>query len=55
MTRCAFRHANCVLAGGFAYLADDIKDLEATNPNGTLVVSAGDNIGGTPLDLSRVP
>jgi len=40
--------ANCVFAGGVAYLADDIKDLEATNPN-TLVVSAGDNIGGTPL------
>ncbi len=38
----------CVLAGGAAYLADDIKDLEGTNPN-TLVVSAGDNIGGTPL------
>ena len=36
--------ANCVFAGGVAYLADDIKDLEATNPN-TLVVSAGDNIG----------
>jgi len=41
--------SNCVLAGGFGYLADDIKDLEATNPSGTLVVSAGDNIGGTPL------
>ena len=40
--------ANCVFAGGAAYLADDIKDLEATNPN-TLVVSAGDNIGATPL------
>jgi len=40
--------ANCVFAGGVAYLADDIKDLEATNPN-TLVVSAGDNIGATPL------
>jgi 5'-nucleotidase len=39
----------CDLAGGIAYLADDIKDLEATNPNGTLVVSAGDNIGGSPL------
>ena len=33
----------------FGYLADDVKDLEATNPNGTLVVSAGDNIGGSPL------
>jgi 5'-nucleotidase len=41
--------ANCVLAGGFAYLADDVKDLEATNPNRTLVVAAGDSIGGTPL------
>ena len=40
---------NCALAGGVAYLADDIKALEATNPNNTLVVSAGDNIGGTPL------
>lgn len=39
----------CYLAGGFAYLADDIKDLEATNPDRTLVVSAGDNIGATPL------
>ena len=39
---------NCELAGGIAYLADDIKDLEATNPN-TLVVSAGDNIGASPL------
>ncbi|HEX3219697.1 MAG TPA: bifunctional metallophosphatase/5'-nucleotidase [Candidatus Limnocylindria bacterium] len=39
---------NCVFAGGVAYLADDIKNLEAENPN-TLVVSAGDNIGGSPL------
>ncbi|HEY8177541.1 MAG TPA: bifunctional metallophosphatase/5'-nucleotidase [Candidatus Limnocylindria bacterium] len=39
---------DCDLAGGVAYLADDIKDLEVTNPN-TLVVSAGDNIGATPL------
>jgi 5'-nucleotidase len=46
---CILSPATCVLAGGFAYLADDIKDLEATNPTGTLVVSAGDNIGGTPL------
>jgi len=46
---CIASPTTCVLAGGFAYLADDIKDLEATNPNGTLVVSAGDNIGGTPL------
>jgi 5'-nucleotidase len=41
--------ANCVLAGGLAYLADDVKDLEATNPDRTLVVAAGDSIGGTPL------
>jgi 5'-nucleotidase len=40
---------DCDLAGGFAYLADDVKDLEATNPDNTLVVSAGDNIGGSPL------
>jgi len=40
---------NCELAGGVAYLADDIKDLEATNPGNTLVVAAGDNIGATPL------
>ena len=46
---CKASPATCVLAGGFGYLADDVKDLEATNPNGTLVVSAGDNIGGTPL------
>jgi len=39
---------NCAFAGGVAYLADDIKNLEADNPN-TLVVSAGDNIGGSPL------
>ena len=41
--------SNCVLAGGFSYLAEDVKDLEATNPSRTLIVSAGDNIGGTPL------
>ncbi|HEX6473805.1 MAG TPA: bifunctional metallophosphatase/5'-nucleotidase [Candidatus Limnocylindria bacterium] len=40
---------DCDLAGGFAYLADDVKDLEATNPGNTLVVAAGDSIGGTPL------
>ncbi|MEP7378367.1 MAG: bifunctional metallophosphatase/5'-nucleotidase [Chloroflexota bacterium] len=39
----------CYPAGGVAYLADAIKNLEATNPNRTLVVSAGDNIGATPL------
>ncbi|HEY7738427.1 MAG TPA: bifunctional metallophosphatase/5'-nucleotidase [Candidatus Limnocylindria bacterium] len=46
---CTASPTTCVLAGGFAYLADDIKDLEATNPRRTLIVSAGDNIGGTPL------
>jgi len=45
---CIAAAPNCYLAGGLAYLADDIKNLEATNPN-TLVVSAGDNIGATPL------
>jgi 5'-nucleotidase len=40
---------DCDLAGGLVYLADDIKDLEATNPGNTLVVAAGDNIGATPL------
>ena len=40
---------DCDLAGGLAFLADDVKDLEATNPGNTLVVAAGDNIGGTPL------
>jgi 5'-nucleotidase len=40
---------NCNLAGGVVYLADDIKDLEATNPDRTVVVSAGDNIGASPL------
>ena len=38
----------CVPAGGAEYLATHIRNLEATNPN-TLVVSAGDNIGATPL------
>ena len=46
---CVAAAPNCFLAGGVAYLADDIKDLEATNPANTVVVSAGDNIGGTPL------
>jgi len=46
---CIASAPTCYLAGGLAYLADDIKDLEATNPDRTLVVSAGDNIGGTPL------
>jgi 5'-nucleotidase len=35
-------------AGGVEYLATHIRALEATNPN-TLVVSAGDNIGASPL------
>jgi len=35
-------------AGGVEYLATHIKQLEATNPD-TLVVSAGDNIGASPL------
>jgi 5'-nucleotidase len=46
---CTAAAPNCFLAGGVAYLADDVKDLEATNPGNTLVVSAGDNIGATPL------
>lgn len=36
------------LAGGVEFLAAHIAGLKATNPN-TLVVSAGDNIGATPL------
>ena len=35
-------------AGGIEYLATHLARLRATNPN-TIVVSAGDNIGGTPL------
>ena len=35
-------------AGGVEYLATHLARLKATNPN-TMVVSAGDNIGGTPL------
>jgi 5'-nucleotidase len=35
-------------AGGIEYLATHIARLKATNPN-TVVVSAGDNIGATPL------
>lgn len=46
---CIAAAPNCYLAGGLAYLADDIKDLEATNPERTLVVAAGDSIGATPL------
>ncbi len=36
------------VAGGAEYLAAHLARLEATNPN-TVIVSAGDNIGGTPL------
>ena len=35
-------------AGGIEYLATHLARLKATNPN-TVIVSAGDNIGGTPL------
>jgi 5'-nucleotidase len=35
-------------AGGAAYLATHIADMEATNPN-TVVVSAGDLVGASPL------
>ena len=35
-------------SGGAEYLATHLARLKATNPN-TIVVSAGDNIGGTPL------
>ena len=41
------RIANTV-AGGVEYLAAHLARLEATNPH-TVIVSAGDNIGGTPL------
>src|SRR3954470_13160507 len=37
------------LAGGVEYLATKVKALEATNPDGTLEVAAGDLIGATPL------
>jgi len=37
-----------VPVGGIEYLATQIKGLEATNPN-TIIVSAGDNIGASPL------
>src|SRR6476659_4659241 len=36
------------LAGGAAYLATHIENLEATNAN-TMVVSAGDLIGASPI------
>jgi 5'-nucleotidase len=37
-----------VTAGGVEYLAAHLRTLAATNPN-TVIVSAGDNIGATPL------
>jgi len=37
------------LAGGVEYLATHIKNLEATNPDRTLEVAAGDLIGASPL------
>jgi 5'-nucleotidase len=37
-----------VNAGGIEYLATQIRALKATNPN-TVIVSAGDNIGASPL------
>jgi 5'-nucleotidase len=36
-------------AGGAAYLATHVANLEATNPENTVVVSAGDLIGASPL------
>ena len=36
-------------AGGIEYLATYMKQLKATNKNRTIEVSAGDNIGGSPL------
>jgi 5'-nucleotidase len=36
-------------AGGAAFLATHIKNLEATNPRNTTVVAAGDLIGASPL------
>lgn len=38
-----------VVAGGAEYLATHVAALEATNPENTLVVSAGDLIGASPL------
>src|SRR6478609_5488725 len=37
------------LAGGVEYLATQMKALEATNPDGTLEIAAGDLIGASPL------
>ncbi len=36
-------------AGGVEYLATHLARHKADNPNNTIIVSAGDNIGGTPL------
>ncbi len=36
-------------AGGVEYLATHLRQLEAANPQNTLIVSAGDNIGASPL------
>ena len=36
-------------AGGAAYLAAHVAELEATNPRNTVVVSAGDLVGASPL------
>jgi 5'-nucleotidase len=38
-----------VPAGGVEYLATHLHNLEATNPNNTVIVSAGDLIGASPL------
>ncbi len=38
----------CLPAGGAEYLATHLRDAAATNPN-SVIVSAGDNIGATPL------
>lgn len=38
-----------VSAGGIAYMATLIKNLKDQNPNGTVVVAAGDMIGASPL------
>ncbi len=38
-----------VSAGGIAYLATMVANLRAKNPDGTVVVAAGDMIGATPL------
>ena len=39
----------CVPAGGVEYLATHIRNLSATNRHNTVFVTAGDNIGATPL------